>query len=82
MAMVFKTYGHHTPESLAAMAGPASTVVRVLYKSPRTPKATSDYLDTTKPRKKGAQVAEIVGAQSRNRTRDTGIFNPLLYQLS
>jgi len=27
-------------------------------------------------------VAEIVGAQSRNRTRDTGIFNPLLYQLS
>ena len=34
---------------------------------------------TKKPRKRGALDN---GAQGRNRTADTGIFNPLLYQLS
>jgi hypothetical protein len=28
------------------------------------------------------QAFEFVGGQSRNRTKDTRIFNPLLYQLS
>ncbi len=28
------------------------------------------------------QAFEIFGAQGRNRTTDTGIFSPLLYQLS
>ena len=30
----------------------------------------------------GAESRGKIGAQSRNRTNDTGIFNPLLYQLS
>ena len=29
-----------------------------------------------------AQPLEIIGGQRGNRTPDTGIFNPLLYQLS
>ena len=37
------------------------------------------YPITKKPRKCGALDD---GAQGRNRTADTGIFNPLLYQLS
>ena len=28
------------------------------------------------------KILEIIGAQRRNRTADTGIFNPLLYRLS
>ena len=28
------------------------------------------------------QAFDIYGGQSRNRTKDTRIFNPLLYQLS
>ena len=28
------------------------------------------------------QAFEFIGGQSRNRTTDTRIFNPLLYQLS
>ena len=30
----------------------------------------------------GSEQRDIGGAQSRNRTSDTRIFNPLLYQLS
>ena len=41
-------------------------------------KEKSVFLDTF-CRKRGLQVN---GAQTRNRTTDTGIFNPLLYQLS
>jgi hypothetical protein len=29
-----------------------------------------------------AGIQRIIGAQRRNRTTDTGIFNPLLYRLS
>jgi hypothetical protein len=28
------------------------------------------------------EIGDLSGAQSRNRTSDTRIFNPLLYQLS
>jgi hypothetical protein len=31
---------------------------------------------------KSTNLFEINGGQGRNRTNDTGIFNPLLYQLS
>ena len=31
---------------------------------------------------KSNDIRELSGAQSRNRTSDTRIFNPLLYQLS
>ena len=44
-----------------------------------TPGIQSLYTITKKPRKCGALDD---GAQGRNRTADTGIFNPLLYQLS
>src|SRR5690606_17156968 len=33
-------------------------------------------------RRKPGDVGDLSGAQSRNRTSDTRIFNPLLYQLS
>jgi hypothetical protein len=31
---------------------------------------------------KDSDFKDLIGAQSRNRTSDTRIFNPLLYQLS
>ena len=49
-----------------------SNRIRRLSSNPFTP-------ITKKPRKRGALDD---GAQGRNRTADTGIFNPLLYQLS
>ncbi len=37
---------------------------------------------TKKPRFREALLLNLDGAQRRNRTTDTGIFNPLLYRLS
>ncbi len=38
-------------------------------------------MDQRRPRKSN-NIRILSGAQSRNRTSDTRIFNPLLYQLS
>ena len=38
-------------------------------------------LDANKEKKR-ALIRALFGAQNRNRTSDTGIFSPLLYQLS
>ena len=85
VAMVFRTYGKHTPESLAALARPVTSGVPDLYRTPRTPKKKTEktvQIPHTPEDPVSPESSMISSAHSRNRTRDTGIFNPLLYQLS
>ena len=51
----------------------------------QAPADSADRADNPRPRKKRASPsrnAKIESARGRNRTIDTGIFSPLLYQLS
>jgi hypothetical protein len=47
-----------------------------------TPFPVPEARANKKPLNLAIQGFRYVGAQGRNRTADTGIFNPLLYQLS
>jgi hypothetical protein len=60
---------------------PAET--RTSFPTPRPLGVVFEHADWTRLEKKAPTERSLEdGGQGRNRTADTGIFNPLLYQLS
>ena len=73
--MLLDVYGHFMPEESGGYAN-------ALAAPEPAPRRKRQSQLSTRPRRKASAVALFAGGAARDRTGDTRIFSPLLYQLS